>query len=42
MKCFFRRRLRMFMRRGISPHVINTAERLMQEYQADLDYLKDR
>jgi hypothetical protein len=38
----FKAKLRIPMRRGISQHVIDTAERLMQEYQADLDYLKDR
>lgn len=42
MKCLFRMWSRIQMRRGISQHVIDTAERLMQEYQADLDYLKDR
>ena len=29
-------------RHGISQHVLNSAERLMKEYQPDLDYLKDR
>jgi hypothetical protein len=29
-------------RHGISQQVLNSAERLMREYQADLDYLKDR
>lgn len=30
------------MRQGVSQHVLDTAERLMKEYQSDLDYLKDR
>lgn len=29
-------------RHGISQRVLNSAEQLMKEYQADLDYLKDR
>ncbi len=30
------------MRRGTSPRVLKAAKRLMKEYQADLDYLRDR
>ena len=33
---------RYVVRRGVSPEVMDAAERLMKEYQSDLDYLKDR
>ena len=29
-------------RRGVSPRVLEAAKRLMKEYQADLEYLRDR
>ena len=38
----FRIRLSMPVRRGVSRYVLETAKRLMQEYRADLDYLRDR
>jgi hypothetical protein len=29
-------------RQGISQHVLDTADRMIEEYKSDLDYLKDR
>ncbi len=33
---------KLFIRRGVSQKVLDAADRLMKEYQSDLDYLKDR
>ena len=33
---------RFVVREGVSQEVMDAAERLMKEYKADLDYLKDR
>lgn len=33
---------RLFVRRGVSQHVLDTADQMIKEYQAVLDYLKDR
>lgn len=33
---------KLFIRKGVSQHVLDTADQMIKEYQAVLDYLKDR
>lgn len=33
---------KLFVRKGVSQHVLDTADQMMKEYQDVLDYLKDR
>ena len=39
---FFRFAFKMPMRRGVSQQVLDTADRMIEEYKPDLEYLKDK